>query len=482
MVVGQTFCSQMLVIRWRRWLTSHFIDLWMANESFYRIRFRGRLDNPDQRISDDIRLMIADTMDLVTGFLNAVFTVGAFASVLYNLSGPLPLRLFGTHVIVSGYLLWSSLIYWLLGAMIGFVVGNPLIWLTNRQQRLEADYRFALMRIREKAEAIALYHAQDFERTRTRGLFDSVNMNSIAVLLRSIRLLTYQTFITDAPSPLSFILCAPRFFAGLIPLGDMMRSANGFGQMSTSLSWFVSSYPMFADWHATVDRVAEFKIELDDIRKEGFARSISNDSSIVLNNINAVLPDGRQVFSNLSISLMKGEHVLLKGKSGSGKSTLFRIIAGIWPLGSGQIQMPRNVRILMLPQQPFIPIGTLRTALLFPANALELQEDAPLVALSAVGLTYLYDRLDIDMHWEQTLSPGEEQRIAIAQALIAKPDWLFLDEATSALDEEQERMVYSNLANFLPNTTIVSIGHRSTIESFHTRVINLTQEMAPPHV
>jgi len=478
MVVAAAFCSQMLEIRWRLWLTDSYITKWLQNQAYYRMRFDGRVDNPDQRISEDVRLLISNTLTLTTGFLNTFLSVAAFASILYGLSGPLTIPLFGMQIHVSGFLLWSALIYWFVGAGIGYRIGNPLIWLNNRQQRLEADYRFALIRVREKAEAIALYKGEQSEHSVASSLFRSVNRNSVQILFRSTKLLTFQTFMTDAPSPLSFILCAPRFFAGAIPLGDMMRSANGFGQMSISLSWVVSAYPAFADWHATVDRLAEFKRDLEEIEgsQDGFERLESKDDSIEMKNLSVLVPNGQTMFSDVSIRLPRGESVLVRGVSGAGKSTLFRVIAGIWPFGSGSVSVPANVRTMLLPQQPFIPIGFLRDALWFPAEQKDGRDPEAVKALEAVDLGHLSGRLGEEAHWEQILSVGEQQRLALAQAILSKPDWLFLDEATSALDPAKEEFVYASLRKMLPATTLVSIGHRDSIESFHAKSLQFPAE------
>jgi len=477
-IVFQSFFSQLLEIRWRRWLTAHFINGWLVNQAFYQMRFSGRADNPDQRISDDIRLLISDTLSLAVGLLSTTLTVTAFASVLWNLSGPLTLSFKGISITPSGYMFWAALIYWLLGSLLGYALGNPLIRLNNRQQGLEADFRFALIRVREKAEGIALYGGQPQERSRTREIFYSVYTNSINIALMNTKLLAFQTFIGDGPQILPFLATAPRFFSGSLAFGDLMKVGNGFGQISMALSWLVNSYSIFADWHATVDRLAEFKSDLDQInsRKTKFEASYSGNGSIVLNEVNISLPDGHNIISHLTLQLKRGQTVLIRGRSGSGKSTLFRVLAGLWPFGAGHIQLPENIKSLFLPQQPYIPIGTLRRALWFPSlTDLERDEEVR-AALAAVGLNHLSSHLNEEMHWEQLLSLGEQQRLAISQAILFKPDWLFLDEATSALDEEQEASVYQTLANLLPRTTIISIGHRQTLEPYHSRVILLTQE------
>jgi vitamin B12/bleomycin/antimicrobial peptide transport system ATP-binding/permease protein len=473
MVVMSTFCSQMLQIRWRKWLTAALVGQWLADASFYKMRFHRPIDNPDQRISDDLRLLVADTLTLGMGFLDTVLNIAAFSGVLYALSGSIQVA--GTRFAISGYLFWSALLYWGTAAAIGYTIGNPLIWLNNRQQNFEADFRFALVRVREKAEAIAVYDGERAESSRLRKIYSFVNLNSIRLLLRGTKLLAFQTFMIDASSPLSFVLCAPRFFAGIIPLGDIMRAANGFYQLSQSMSWLVSAYPVFADWHATLDRLHALRQDFEDTKHESVAmrRSDSANGSIELRDVTAKRPDGTNLFKPLTTRLVEGEDVLVQGPSGAGKSTLLRMLAGIWPFCTGWLSSPPRSKTLMLPQQPFLPIDSLRAAAWYP-HPEDGNRDAEVISvLRAVGLEHLTPRLDDEAHWEQILSIGEQQRLAIAQAILARPAWLFLDEATSALDPAQEQAIYLALKKLLRSTTIVSVGHRIALESLHGRTISI---------
>jgi putative ATP-binding cassette transporter len=471
-----------LEIRWRRWLTDHMVTLWLADRAFYRLRFVGKTDNPDQRIAEDVGLMIGNGIDLATGFLNASLTVVAFAGVLWNLSGALTFSIAGLRFQVVGYMFWAALLYWAAGSVVGYMVGKPLIGLNNRQQKLEADFRFALVRIREKAEGIALYEGERRERSRTSDLFDLVYHNSLIMARRYSGLLAFQTFVGDGPSILPFLAVAPRYFSGSLPLGDLMKIGNGFGQISIALSWLVNSFPEYAAWHATVDRIAEFENDLRATTlKSGDSRvNQATPQSIVFDRVTISLPGGETLLSDLTFELKEGEAVLFRGLSGVGKTTLFRVLAGIWPFVSGTITLPETKRFLFLPQDAYLPIGSLRSALCFAQTAEPVSDDEILTTLDSLGLGHLSARLEEQTHWEQSLSAGERQRVSIAQAVLSKPDWLFLDESTSALDEDQEEKVYRLLRNSLPDTTTISIGHRKTLAAYHDLVISVLRPSPQP--
>lgn len=471
-IVVQAALTQWLEIRWRRWLTSHQIDHWLSLRAFYRLRFSGSTDNPDQRIAEDLRLLTSGTLNLSIGLITTVLTVVAFAGVLWTVSGSLPLTIAGYDVTIPGYMFWAALIYWLIGAALGFVVGHPLIRLNNRQQGLEADFRFALVRVREKAEGIALYGGEAREHARATTFFDLLYANYLRIIRQNAKLLSFQTFLASGPEILPYLAVVPRYLAGAMELGDVMRIGNGFGQISRALSWLVTSYGTYAEWHATVDRLAEFQGELERLasRPSGFETQRSDNGTHALDGVTASLPSGTPIVSDVSLELKPGERVLIKGMSGTGKSTLFCVMAGLWPSGRGQVLLPNDTKSLFLPQKPYIPIGTLRSALWFPAGKDRQPvdgkgDDEARNALRVVGLKSLVNRLDEENHWEQVLSPGEQQRLAIAQAILVKPDWLFLDEATSALDEVQEANVYQAIATLLQQTTVVSIGHRLKSQS-----------------
>ena len=480
-IVAQKYMSMILEIRWRRWLTGHLVTLWLTDRAFYRLRFANRTDNPDQRIAEDVGLMVGNGIDLAMGALNASLTVLAFAGVLWNLSGTLTLSIAGVNVRIVGYMFWAALSYWVVGSWVGYLVGKPLIGLNNRQQRLEADFRFSLVRIREKAEGIALYEGELRERSRASALFAFVYRNSLAMARNFSGLLAFQTFVGDGPSILPFLAVAPKYFAGLLALGDLMKIGNGFAQISIALSWLVNSFPEYAAWHATVDRLAEFETDLGNVSlNRGDSHVKATGESIVFDRVTISLPGGQPLFSNLSFQLKKGETVLFRGLSGVGKTTLFRVLSGIWPHVSGKITIPERKRLLFLPQDNYLPIGSLRAALCFAQTGEPVPDSEIAATLDLLGLGYLGGRLDEETHWEQSLSAGERQRLTIAQAVFSRPDWLFLDESTSALDEDQEAKVYGFLKIALPNTTTISIGHRKTLAAYHDVVISLAPGLKTP--
>jgi len=474
------FLNQTLQLRWRRWLTDRYLSRWLSDRIFYRMRFFGRVDNPDQRISEDVRLFIEQTMTLGLGLLSSLVTLASFAAILWNLSGSITIPLGDTFAVtIPGYMFWAAVLYAGIGSTLAHLVGRPLIRLSNRQQGLEADFRFSLVRLREEAEGIALYRGEAQERGISLGRFAALFDNFKRLILRRTQYLTFEITVGQLASFFPLLVASPRYFSGAIQLGALMQTSNAFGHVNDALSWFINSYTTFADWRATVDRLIEFGGELatetttavSAVRVETGA-----GDAIELDAVAAALPDGSPLIEPATIVLNAKEAVLLKGESGSGKSTLFRVLAGLWPFATGRIRLPAGARPLFLPQRPYMPIGSLRAALWFPSHPEAGHDDEARAALAAVGLAAFADRLDESAHWTQVLSGGEQQRVAIARALLAKPDWLFLDEATSALDEDQEAALYRMLAARLPGTTIVSIGHRRSLTAYHDRIIALDRQ------
>ncbi|HVJ51391.1 MAG TPA: ABC transporter ATP-binding protein/permease [Aliidongia sp.] len=471
------YLNQTLQIRWRRWLTARYLTRWTTGRAFYRMRFKGTVDNPDQRISEDIRLFISQSLSLGLGLLSASVTFFSFAAILWHLSGSLTVSLGGMTITIPGYMFWAALVYSGIGSIFAHLVGRPLIRLGNRQQGFEADFRFGLVRMREEAEGIALYGGEARERGHVLGRFAALYGNFRRLILRNTQYLVFEIMIGQLASFFPILVAAPRYFSGGIELGQLMQTANAFGQVNGALSWFIDNYTTFADWRATVDRLTEFSRELDEApAPAGGLDTEAGGHAIRLENLATALPDGRPLLAPMNLMLEAGEPVLLRGASGSGKSTLFRALAGLWPFASGRISLPAGARPLFLPQRPYMPIGTLREALWFPAAPESSSDEAARAALAAVQLPGLSGRLDENGHWSQMLSTGEQQRLAVARALLLKPDWLFLDEATSAMDEVQEAILYRTLARTLPETTIVSIGHRPSLAVFHQRVMTLERE------
>jgi len=447
------------------------------------MRFSGRVDNPDQRISEDVRLFIERSGSLGLGFLNSIATLASFAALLWYLSGSITLPIGGFAITIPGYMLWVALLYAGLGSVVAHLIGRPLISLNNRQQAVEADFRFSLLYLREQAEGIAFHsgetHARGAARVRFRALYD----NFKRIILRSNIIWVFQLLFSQFTSFLALLIASPRFFSGAILLGVLIQTAHAFERVNEALSWFIGSYTVFAQWRATVDRLTEFAAEINrqaEVALFGTCTETAVQDTIDLCDVSVFLPDGEPLLSTISLSFQPSEAVLLKGTSGSGKSMLVRVLAGLWPFASGRIHLPAGAKVLFVPQRPYMPIGTLREALWFPAPPASDHEAEACAALASVGMSTLSQRLDETSHWTQTLSLGEQQRLAFARALLIKPDWLFLDEATSAIDEEEEAALYRIIAHALRSTTVISIGHRASLEAYHQRVITLDGTIGRP--
>jgi vitamin B12/bleomycin/antimicrobial peptide transport system ATP-binding/permease protein len=477
------YLNQTLQLRWRRWLTARYLARWMSNQTFYRMRFAGQVDNPDQRISEDVRLFIENTLSLGLGLISSTVTFVSFAAILWNLSGSLTVPIAGLTIVIPGYMFWAAVLYSGVGSVLAHLVGRPLIRIYNRQQRVEADFRFSLIRIREEGEGIALYGGEEQERGIASGRFQAVYDNFRRLIIRNTQYVTFDLLQSQLAAFFPLLVASPRYFSGAIELGALMQTSRAFGQVNGALSWFIESYRLFAEWRATVDRLRDFSAEIEreaTRAAHGAAVEQAPQPTVEIDNVSVALPDGAPLLSDLKLSLKPQESVMLTGRSGSGKTTLFRVLAGLWPFSTGRIRLPIGAKTLFLPQRPYMPIGTLRQALWFPDEADPSADEQVKNALAAVDLPAYADRLDETAHWAQVLSVGEQQRVAIARALLLKPDWLFLDEATSAMDERQEAAIYRTLAEALPKTTIVSIGHRHSLLALHQRVLTVEHPPGAP--
>ena len=471
--VYQFYLNQMLQIRWRRWLTERYLHGWLTDAAYYRMQFTaGEADNPDQRIADDVPQFIASTLTLGIGGMSAVVTLISFVTILWGLSGTLTIP--SSSMKLPGYLVWAALLYALVGTWLTDWIGRPLVRLNFDQQRYEADFRFNLVRFRENAEGVALYHGEADELRTFRKRFSHIIGNWWSIMRQQKRLTWLTAGYGQAAIIFPIVVVAPRYFRGQILLGGLMQTASAFSQVQDSLSFIVSSYTDIAAWRAVVERLAGFKSALkvahiQAATKGGIHLVDGNGGGLIVDRVELDLPNGQPLIADVNFSLARGESALVSGPSGVGKSTLLRAIAGIWPFGRGEIRMPSNPRVLVLPQKPYLPIGTLREAVSYPMQASGVDDASLREALDAVGLKDLAGKLDEMSHWTLQLSPGEQQRIAFARALVQKPDWLFLDEATSAVDEPTEARLYRLLRDRLPWTTLFSIGHRATLRSFHDR-------------
>ena len=479
MSVYSLYLTQMLQVRWRRWLTDKYLKDWLTDRTYYPMQLRGRqTDNPDQRVAEDLKIFVNQTLGLSIGLLNALVTLVSFVGVLWVLSGPLTIPLDGREIVIPGYMVWAALLYAALGNWLVNKIGNPLIGLNFNQQRYEADFRYSLMRFRENMEGVALYRGEDDELRGFRERFNGIYSNWWAIMKRQKQLTWFTSGYGQLAVIFPFVVAAPRFFSGAIALGGLMQTASAFGYVRESLSWFINVYPSFAEWKATVDRLSGLHHAIEAAKQAqqentGVEVVSGSQGSLTLEGLELALPTGEKLVSDASVEISHGSRVLIQGPSGSGKSTLFRAIAGIWPFGRGRILHPAHFDRLFLPQRPYFPLGTLREAVCYPAR-LEAFTDIEIAeALTAVGLPHLLARLDQSADWSTQLSGGEQQRVAFARALLEKPAWLFLDEATSSLDDASQAQLYELLTERLKHTTIVSIAHRNDLARFHEQRLEL---------
>ncbi|HEX7565127.1 MAG TPA: ABC transporter ATP-binding protein/permease [Bradyrhizobium sp.] len=479
--VYQLYLNQWLQIRWRRWMTARYLGGWLHEANHYRMQLLGdAADNPDQRIAEDTQRFVEQTLALGIGLLSAVVTLASFIVILWDLSNQAPLHLFGKDIPIPGYLVWGALIYALLGTLLTHLIGRPLVALNFQQQRFEADFRFNLVRTRENAEQIALLRGEPVERMRLLSRFASVVNNWLGIMQRTKKLTAFTATYSQVSVIVPYVLIAPAFFAEKIQLGGMMQTVNAFSSVQDALSFFIASYRTLAEWQAVVARLSGFETATAGAATLATSaidvESSTGSTAIDLRQLLVKLPNGSPLVSADSFSLRGNERTLVTGPSGSGKSTLFRAIAGIWPFGTGSIAIPAKASLMMLPQRPYLPIGSLQAAIVYPADASAYSSDQVRDALISVGLPKLASRIGEEAHWNRMLSLGEQQRLGLARALLHAPQYLFLDEATASLDEASEAALYRLLEERLPTTTIISIGHRSTLEAFHQRNVVLTRD------
>jgi putative ATP-binding cassette transporter len=483
LAVYQLYLNQWLQIRWRRWMTARYLTDWLEGANHYRMQLLGdAADNPDQRIAEDIRLFVEKTLTIGIGLLSSVVTLGSFVIILWMLSAAAPLQLFGVEVSIPGYLVWAALIYAILGTALTHLIGRPLIRLNYDLQRYEADFRFGLVRVRENSEQIALLEGETAENGRLMSRFGRVVDNWMQIMSRTKRLTFLTAGYRQASVVFPFIVVSPAYFAGAVQLGGLMQTASAFDSVQRALSFFVTSYRDLAEWRAVVDRLAGFEQAVAAGRAAAASppavavTPTAGQEAIALDDLGVSLPNGTPLVAASDVVIEPRDRVLVSGPSGSGKSTLFRALAGAWPFGKGYIRVPLGETVMMLPQRPYFPVATLADAVSYPAEPGDFSQDRIAEALRAVGLPALIERLGEEAHWNRMLSLGEQQRLGIARALLHTPDWLFLDEATASLDEPGEAALYRLLDERLPDSTIVSIGHRASLRSFHRRHLVLMHD------
>jgi len=476
------YLRQMLMIRWRRWMTDTLLRRWLNNRTYYLLQLADYgTDNPEQRIEQDINSFTQATVNLTVGLLGSVVTLFSFTLILWSVSGSISFAVAGQTITIPGYMLWAAILYAAVGTYLAYRLGRPLVGIHFVQERLNASFRFGMSRLRENAESIAFYGGEADENRRLDGAFDKVWRNWFQLMKQTKRLTWFTSFYGQAASVFPFFVAAPRYFSGAIALGQLTQIADAFSSVQSALSWFVEAFTQLAEWKASVNRLIAFvdaieKAEQDAARMSSLVVHHDAQSYLTADLAEVALPDGRQLLNEIGFAIHPGQRVLIDGPSGSGKTTLFRTLAGLWPFGRGKVQLPSERRTLFLPQKPYLPIASLREALCFPMAPDVVSTEQVVEALKAVNLDALAARLDERENWSLILSGGEQQRIAIARAILTKPDWLFLDEATSALDEDSEEKMYQLLTERLPQAAIISIAHRSRLRKFHDLRLSIDPE------
>ncbi|WP_234484067.1 ABC transporter ATP-binding protein/permease [Noviherbaspirillum pedocola] len=467
--IYKIYLTQALEIRWRAWMTSQYMNDWLAGQAYYRIEQSARADNPDQRIAEDLKYLTSGTLTLSLGLLSSVVTLVSFIGILWAVSGPISFMLFGHEREIPGYMVWFALAYAGIGSLLVAWIGKPLIGQNFMQQRFEADFRFGLIRIRENAESVALYRGEAQEHAYLNSRFTRIRENWWDIMRTTKRLNVASTFYEQFALIFPFLVGAPRYFGGAIKLGGLMQIASAFGQVQSALSWFIGAFTSLAEWKASVNRLAGFHATVDAARaiESGIRVERNGVAALRIESLSLSLPGGATLNQPLSAAIESGQRILVAGPSGCGKSTLFRAIAGIWPYGDGEVEIPQSSSLLFLPQRSYLPIGTLRAALTYPAAEDAYANEDIIARLDACRLTHLAPRLDEVDNWSQRLSPGEQQRLAFVRVLLIRPDMVFLDEASSALDSETEAAMYRLLTEELPDAAIISIAHREKVAQYH---------------
>jgi vitamin B12/bleomycin/antimicrobial peptide transport system ATP-binding/permease protein len=477
------YLTQLLQLRWRRWLTQRYLRTWLMDRAYYRLELTSTTDNPDQRIAEDLNQFTSYVLTLSLGLLSAVVSLASFLVILWGLSGPasIPLGSFGT-LNIPAYLVWAAIIYAAFGTWLTIRIGRPLVPLNFAQQRFEADFRFSMVRLRQNTESVAFYGGESAELKVFGDRFRSVFGNFWEIIKRQKLLLWFTAGYNQIAIIFPFVVVAPRYFAKQIGLGGMMQVINAFSSVRESLSFIINSYTTIATLQAVTERLIGFENRLVAIqRAERAPQKIvvrRDESGVILEGVDLDLPDGKPLLRGVEFERAPGEAVLVSGPTGAGKSTLLRAIAGLWPYGQGEIRLARG-KLLFVPQRPYLPLGTLAELLLYPREAASevVPREKLAAVLTTVGLGSLIDELDSVQDWSQRLSPGEQQRLAFARILLTEPAVLFLDETTSALDEQSEAELYGLLRSAPWHPTIVSVGHRTTLRRFHDQVVDVTNFM-----
>jgi putative ATP-binding cassette transporter len=483
--VYNRYLRQMLGFRWRQWLTTRYLQEWLDGGTFYRIERDCLADNPDQRIAVDLDLFATTTLSLTLDLLSTVETLVWFSIVLWSTAGALTVMTGGTAVQIPGYMLWAAVAYAMVGSLLTNKVGHPLVSINYHLQRVEADFRFGLIRLRENAEQIAFYDGMRTEGAIAGERFGRIRENWWRLMRYTRRYSFVVSFYGQIADIFPIVVASPRYFAGALSFGTLMQISDAFSSVSESLSWFINNYDTLVEWRATVNRLREFKRVMRQPRLKksespatlhgGIHLHYVDEIQLVTHNLVLALPGGETLASVRDIAINPGSRWLVRGASGAGKSTLLRALAGLWPFGNGSIDAPVAARMMFIPQQSYLPVGTLKAVLSYPAAAEIFSDHDCREALRACRLGDYVDRLQESDDWRRMLSPGEQQRLAAARMLLHEPDYVFLDEATSALDSENEMHIYRLLTERLPHAAIVSVAQRESLAQFHKETLDIAR-------
>jgi putative ATP-binding cassette transporter len=482
LVVAQVYLRMTMQRRWRSWLTTSLMARWLANGRYYQLNLvKGDHQNPEARLSEDLRVATESPVDFVAGVTSAFLAASTFIVVLWTIGGALSFTLGGSTVTVPGFLVITAVLYAAITSTSMFVIGRDFVKLSEQKNQAEAEFRYVLTRVRENGESIALLGGEEEESSGIDKTFAGVLKRWAQLTGQHMRTAVVSQGSSLFAPVVPVLLCAPKFLEGSMSLGQVMQAASAFTIVQGAFGWLVDNYPRLADWNASARRVASLMMSLDGLERAEKSSDLGrikhgeteDDAMLSLDNLAVTLDDGTSMVKETEVVIEPGERVLVSGESGSGKSTLVRAIAGLWPWGSGSVNFHPDKRLFMLPQRPYIPSGTLRRAVAYPAAAEKWPVKRIKAALEKVGLGHLAGRIEEEAPWDQTLSGGEKQRLAFARLLLHAPDIVVLDEATSALDEKSQDQMMETVIRELPEVTIVSVAHRAELEAFHTRKITL---------
>ena len=473
------YVGQHLQIRWRRWMTERFVGLWMAHSRHYRVRFVApEVDNIHLRIANDIGAFIQKTYEIGSGLVGVLVMLTSFTIILWGLSATTPLPLFGVDLSFPGYLIVVALVYASIGTVLAHLVGARLIPLNFRQQRFEADLRFAAARVTDHSEAVALLRGEPVERLELRRRLMALVRNWVTLTQYQMRLNCFTQGYSHVSTVFPTLVVTPAYLAGAIPLGVLMQAASAFQRVEASLSFFVTTYSKIAEWKASMDRVAQLEaamhaVDQVDLPNGAVAVATHPHAGLSVRDLLLRLPNGEPIAPVPDFTLVPGDRLLVNGQSGSGKSSLFRTLSGAWPFGEGEIRIPATARVLVLPAQPYFPLGSLRQVLAYPSTAEDVADNEVRFAMAAVGLAHLADRLDEEAEWSSVLSSGEQQRIGFARVLINRPTIVMLDDAVSRLDSAEAAALYDLIATRLPDAIVISTGQSAALAGLHRRSITM---------